>query len=166
MKPRTGEWLVRLYPPAWRARYGDEFLDLLESEPMRPLLLLDLVRAAACERLFNTSGLGGHAMKTYPASVLEMVKRPSAFLPLLMSLFAGALVLFFVMALGPTPSGPQHDEELAARLFHLLMLGQLPVLLFFLMRWMPKDWRAALSVFVLQILAIAAAVAVPLTHHW
>ena len=29
-------WLLRLYPRAWRDRYGEEFLALLESCPLSP----------------------------------------------------------------------------------------------------------------------------------
>lgn len=39
-------WLLRLFPSAWRTRYGDEFLALLESEPPRPRLVLDVLLAA------------------------------------------------------------------------------------------------------------------------
>jgi hypothetical protein len=38
--------LVRLYPPAWRRRYGDEMLALLEVVPLRARERLDLVRGA------------------------------------------------------------------------------------------------------------------------
>jgi hypothetical protein len=38
--------LVRLYPPAWRRRYGDEMLALLEAGPVRARGRLDLVRGA------------------------------------------------------------------------------------------------------------------------
>lgn len=38
--------LVRLYPPAWRRRYGDEMLALLEVGPLRSRIRLDLLRGA------------------------------------------------------------------------------------------------------------------------
>lgn len=38
--------LVRLYPPAWRRRYGDEMLALLEVGPLRSRVRLDLLRGA------------------------------------------------------------------------------------------------------------------------
>jgi hypothetical protein len=43
MKPET---LLRLYPRAWRERYGDEFAALLESEPMGFRLLADVIAGA------------------------------------------------------------------------------------------------------------------------
>lgn len=41
-----GRWLVRLYPADWRARYGDEFLDLLESRPLNLRSAIDVVSGA------------------------------------------------------------------------------------------------------------------------
>jgi hypothetical protein len=41
------KWLVRLYPPAWRERYEDEFLALLEARPITPAIALDVFRGAA-----------------------------------------------------------------------------------------------------------------------
>jgi hypothetical protein len=39
--------LVRLYPPAWRRRYGAEFRALLDDEPTSISLVLDVLRGAA-----------------------------------------------------------------------------------------------------------------------
>jgi hypothetical protein len=39
-------WLVRLYPPAWRRRYEDEFLAVLESRGVGPSVALDIARGA------------------------------------------------------------------------------------------------------------------------
>ena len=38
--------LVGLYPPAWRRRYGDEMLAVLEADPVRARGRLDLLRGA------------------------------------------------------------------------------------------------------------------------
>ncbi len=43
MKP---ERLLRLYPRAWRERYGDEFLDLIGERPVRLPQLIDIVSGA------------------------------------------------------------------------------------------------------------------------
>lgn len=48
---RVRSALVRLFPAAWRARYGDEFEALLEHIPVSPALAFDVVRAAAEARL-------------------------------------------------------------------------------------------------------------------
>jgi hypothetical protein len=43
--------LLHLYPRAWRERYGDELVALLEDRPPSPLDLVDLVRGAFDARL-------------------------------------------------------------------------------------------------------------------
>lgn len=42
-------WLLRLYPRAWRERYGDEFLALLEARPMGPRVVGDVLKAVTGE---------------------------------------------------------------------------------------------------------------------
>jgi hypothetical protein len=39
-------WLLRLYPEAWRRRYGAEFMALLEQQPLTPGTILDIGRGA------------------------------------------------------------------------------------------------------------------------
>jgi hypothetical protein len=43
--------LLRLYPRAWRARYGEEFLAMLGSNRLRPSQVIDIVRGAIDARL-------------------------------------------------------------------------------------------------------------------
>jgi hypothetical protein len=38
--------LLRLYPPAWRARYGEEFLETLGDVGLHPQLVIDMVSGA------------------------------------------------------------------------------------------------------------------------
>jgi hypothetical protein len=39
-------WLLRLYPPAWRRRYGDEVAEMLAGRPFSPGSAIDLVAGA------------------------------------------------------------------------------------------------------------------------
>ena len=39
-------FVIRLYPAAWRKRYGDEFEALLEAHPPTPSTLFDLIKGA------------------------------------------------------------------------------------------------------------------------
>lgn len=39
-------WLLRLYPPAWRERYGEELSELLSCEPVTPLALATVLWGA------------------------------------------------------------------------------------------------------------------------
>jgi hypothetical protein len=47
----TPKALVRLYPRAWRQRYGDELTALVESTSVSSRLVVDLLRGAAREWL-------------------------------------------------------------------------------------------------------------------
>ncbi|HEY7781874.1 MAG TPA: hypothetical protein VIC85_16905 [Ktedonobacterales bacterium] len=58
--------LVRLYPRHWRTRYGDELVDLLESRPLGPLDLLDVLLGALDAHLHTD---------IVPGRVLAMVSR-------------------------------------------------------------------------------------------
>jgi hypothetical protein len=40
------KWLVWLYPPRWRRRYGDEFLALIEERGQSISASLDVIRGA------------------------------------------------------------------------------------------------------------------------
>lgn len=45
------DFLLRLYPPTWRDRYGDEMRDLLDHTTITPVVVWDVVTAAATERV-------------------------------------------------------------------------------------------------------------------
>ncbi len=83
-----------------------------------------------------------------------MLKRPSAFLPVAMSVGALAVVLLYLAANGPAP---QADEGAAAHIWQLLMAGQVPIVLFFAIKWLPRSPRPAALVLGLQIGAAVAA---------
>ena len=91
-----------------------------------------------------------------PRSFRAMLKKPSAFLPIVMSLTALALVLGSVGRFGAVHEA---DEGAIAHLWQLLMAGQLPVLLFFAIKWLPRVPRRALQVLALQAGAALAALA-------
>jgi len=76
-----------------------------------------------------------------------ILKKPSAFLPLAMSFGALATVLIYVAVFGPAP---QADEGTAAHIWQILMAGQIPIIGFFALRWLPQTPREALLVLVLQ----------------
>ena len=84
------------------------------------------------------------------------IKRPSAFLPLAMSLTALAIVLIHVAIYGVIHEA---DEGAAAHLFQILMATQLPVVVFFAVKWLPRAPKQALQVLALQAGAALAAFA-------
>ena len=89
-------------------------------------------------------------------TVPAMIKKPSAFLPVAMSLAALAVVLIHVAVFG---TAREADEGAAAHLWQLLMAAQLPLLAFFAIKWLPRSPRQALLVMALQAGAIVAALA-------
>ena len=76
-----------------------------------------------------------------------ILKNPSAFLPLAMSLGAITTVLVYVAMFGPAR---QADEGTAAHIWQILMAGQIPIILFFAIKWLPRTPKEALLVLVLQ----------------
>ncbi len=101
-------------------------------------------------------------MKHCALTVVSIAKRPSAFLPMAMSLIALALVLGHVGS-DLVQNGHvlrEADEGTDAHLWQLLMAGQLPVLAFFAMRWLPRAPRETLEVLALQAGAVLANLAV------
>jgi hypothetical protein len=86
----------------------------------------------------------------------SILKAPSAFLPLGMSFVALATVLVHVAVFGPAPEA---DEGTAAHVWQILMAGQLPIVAFFAIKWLPRSPRQALPVLTLQIAAALAALA-------
>jgi hypothetical protein len=95
--------------------------------------------------------------------LIRVLKRPSAFLPIAMSLAALAIVLGYLAAHGPAP---QSDEGAAAHIWQLLMAGQIPIAVFFAVRWVPQRPRQAAGILLLQGIAAAAAMAPVFLLHW
>lgn len=92
-----------------------------------------------------------------------MLKHPSAFLPVAMSLGALATVLGYLALHGPAP---QADEGAAAHIWQLLMAAQAPIVLFFATKWVPRSPRQAVPILALQIGAALAAMAPVFLLHW
>jgi hypothetical protein len=85
-----------------------------------------------------------------------LLKKPSAFLPMAMSATAFAIVLFHVAMFG---TAREADEGAAAHLWQLLMVGQLPLLLVFAVRWSRGSAKQAVLVMAVQAGAALAALA-------
>jgi len=83
-----------------------------------------------------------------------LLKRPSALVPLAMSLAALATIIVYVTMFG---TARQADEGTAAHIWQLLMAGQVPVVAFFALKWLPTQPRQATMVLALQIGAALAA---------
>ena len=87
---------------------------------------------------------------------VSLMKQPSAFLPMAMSLAALALVLGHVAIFGVAHEA---DEGTSAHLWQLLMAGQVPVIGYFALKWLPRAPGKALRVLAMQFVAGLAACA-------
>jgi hypothetical protein len=92
-----------------------------------------------------------------------MIRRPSAFVPVAMSLAALAIVFVHIIKSG---TAPEADEGTAAHLWQVLMAAQIPFVAFFAIRWLPQSPRSALPVLALQAIAAIAALAPVYLLHW
>jgi len=95
-------------------------------------------------------------------SLPTIIKQPSAFLPVAMSL-AALVTLLVALAIGDVAH--ETDEGTAAHIWQLLMGGQIPIVAYFAIKWLPQAPRQALYVLALQVaLALAAMAPVYLLH--
>jgi hypothetical protein len=83
-----------------------------------------------------------------------LLKRPSALIPVAMSMAALGIVIGYAAMFG---IARQADEGTAAHLWQLLMAGQVPIVAFFAVKWLPTEPGQALLVLALQIGAALAA---------
>lgn len=82
------------------------------------------------------------------------IKQPSALLPIIMSAAALALVLAHIAIYG---AAREADEGTTAHLWQILMAGQLPVVAWYALKWLPRAPSQALRVLAMQAVAILAA---------
>jgi hypothetical protein len=153
MNPKLARLLTRLYPRPWRERYGAEFEAILLESRGGLGMAANVVRAAIYERISPTQG---GKMNQDPRSFGSLSRQASAFLPLAMSLTALAVVLGHIAIYG---AAREADEGAAAHIWQLLMAGQLPVVAFFAIKWLPRAPKPALGVLALQAGAVLVSMA-------
>jgi hypothetical protein len=79
---------------------------------------------------------------------LRMIKLLSAFLPIIMSFAALATIAVFVILHG---TAPQADQYTIAHIWQLLMVCQVPIIAFFVLRWVPQSPMQGVPILVMQI---------------
>ena len=87
---------------------------------------------------------------------VSSIKQPAAYIPVAMSFAALVMVLGHIALFGITREA---DEGTAAHLWQLLMAGQMPVLAYFAIKWLPRAPKPTLCVLGLQFGAAIAAMA-------
>jgi hypothetical protein len=85
-----------------------------------------------------------------------MLKRPTAILPVAMSLAALALVIGHAAIYGIVHEA---DEGAAAHIFQILMVAQAPLVIYFAAKYLRRGPSQAIRVLALQAGAAAAAIA-------
>ena len=95
--------------------------------------------------------------------LVSLLKRPSAFLPIAMSLAALGVVAARIAIAG---TARETDEGTAAHVWQLLMAGQIPVIAYFASTWIRRAPPSALLVLAMQFIAGLAAAAPVFLLHW
>ncbi len=83
------------------------------------------------------------------ATKASVIRQPSAYVPLGMSLAALLLVVGHAAIFGIVH---ETDEGAAAHIFQILMAAQLPIVAYFVIKWLPRQPKESL-----QVLAVLAA---------
>jgi hypothetical protein len=92
-------------------------------------------------------------------TVQTLLRQPTAYLPMAMSLGAFAMIVWFVAVHGVVH---QPDEGAQAHLWQLLVAGQVPLILYFAFRWLPSATRPTLAVLAMQAVAVLLLAIAPL----
>ena len=80
----------------------------------------------------------------------SLFKQPTAWIPLVMSFVALAMILGYVAMFGVVHN---QDEGAPAHIFQLLILAELPIAAFFGLRWITRKPKETLIVLVVQAIA-------------
>lgn len=132
--------------PPWRAAWGEAMkseLNHIEGDFEALVWACGCVIASYFQRRRDRS-----------LAFRKLLKQPSAFIPMTMSLMALVVVLVTITVFGVTHD---KDEGTAAHLWQLLMAGQIPLLAFFAIKWLPRAPKETLYVIALQAVAVLAA---------
>ena len=92
-------------------------------------------------------------------TVRALLRQPTGYLPVAMSIGAFAMIVWFVAAHGVVH---QPDEGAQAHLWQLLVAGQVPLIGYFAFAWLPRARRSALVVLAMQAAALVLLALAPL----
>jgi hypothetical protein len=87
---------------------------------------------------------------------ISPIRQPSAIIPIAMSIAAIATVLYHIAMFGIA----------AAHIWQLLMAGQVPIVAFYAIKWLPRTPRTALQVLGVQVAAALGALAPVYLLRW
>lgn len=81
----------------------------------------------------------------------SLLKRTSAFLPVVISGLLLVLLAVYVVRMG---AAREHDEGTGAHLFQLLLPLEVLIMAFFAFKWLPREPQPARQVLALQVGAV------------
>ncbi|MDO8548338.1 MAG: hypothetical protein Q7R71_01560 [bacterium] len=87
---------------------------------------------------------------------MNLLKQPSAWIPIALSLAMLAYILIYISMLGIIH---ETDEGTGAHLFQIWLVLEVPMVAFFAVKWLPQRPKQALVVLAIQIVAVLAACA-------
>ncbi len=122
------KWLVRLYPKAWRERYGEEFSEVLAGQHTSIGLIVDVLGGALDARLHPQIHVRQTSTAKGDMMTADMMKRcalgePKASKKAMLALAVAYLVLTFVyVRLSKAFHGSPAVEAMGYSLFAVMML--------------------------------------------
>ncbi len=88
----------------------------------------------------------------------SILKKPSAWIPIVLSLVALTMILAAIAIVGVPAASPE-DEGVGAHLFQIWLVVEAFMMAFFAITWVPQQPKQALVVLAIQIAAALAACA-------
>lgn len=116
MRERLLRLLMRAYPRAWRERYADELISLVQERPLRIRDVVSLLRAAASERLAADHGEGIRVMVRVGIGALGLAASAFALTDTALgwlipfTVLGGSVIALARLALRPRRAGLAHDR--------------------------------------------------------
>jgi amino acid permease len=89
----------------------------------------------------------GELIMKQNSEILSLLKQPSAWIPLVMSLAALTMILVYVAIFSIVH---HEDEGTPAHIFQLIMVAQLPIIAYFGFKWLPERPKQSLIILALQ----------------
>lgn len=90
--------------------------------------------------------------------MITLIKKPSAWIPIISSVLAIAGILYYVAQHGVAEVQTATDEGTPAHLFQLYLIAQVFFIGFFAIKWMAKIPKHAIVIVALQVLGVCLAI--------
>lgn len=89
----------------------------------------------------------------------SLLRKPSAWVPIALSLGMLAFIFTYIMLFGVSAPQQNKDEGTPAHIFQLWLVLEAVMILFFAITWLSKEPKQALIILAIQIIAVLAACA-------